>query len=779
MFGLNMPVIAARAGEAPATRPDGASSSAQDTTSHIVLDEITISARIADRNSSPLRLTDITQDKILTSAAGKTFPELIHNVPGVYATAETGSFGDAKINIRGFKQENISVLLNGVPISGLTSGSMYWNNWMGMADAASSIQVQKGIGNSMLSDNSVGGTIDIITTQPSKDAHASASYYHTGYGTNGMSISVDSGVRKGWAVSLMGSHNWGSSYADMTNLSTWSYQLAVTKRWNERHSLNLTALGSPEKHEQRSQRLTYDEVEKYGRNYSKNWGWYTDENGKRTARTLSRNNYFKPYFTLTHSYHTDDIRVSTTAYLALANGGGYYTESKGKRIASFIGEDGQIDWDAAVALNKANGGAAVNIMSDYQAGHTQAGLKSSVTKDLSDRLQIEGGIHYQLYSTWEREQITDLLGADYWYEDYSKSLAGQAGRESIKHVGDFVRTDSGRDQHYGTIYAMGTWKSAADILTLGVSASGTVLRKWDAYNYVGDDVRSRWTGRPGASIKTGWLHKFNPATSLYANAAVYSRAPYSNVFFSSGSNEVAKDITNEKNYLAEAGFRRSGQRYSFELTAYYAYWQDKTLMSASYKTVDIDPYKYMVKGLDAQHFGIEAEASYRPATWINLDAFASLGQWKWKNDVDATIYDPDTMMEMGQVKVYADGLHVGDAPQTQLGAAATARFLKGFSAKVEYSWNDRIWADFDPVTRTDPQDRADSYRIPSYSLLGASISWSGRIFGSAVTIYCNGGNLLDAFYIERSKDGAKHDRDTFTGYWGNGRNVSFGLRLTL
>jgi len=764
MYGLDMPV--------------------QDTTAHIVLDEITISARIADRNSSPLRLTDITQDKIRIQAAGKTFPELIHNVPGVYATAETGSFGDAKINIRGFKQENISVLLNGIPISGLTSGSMYWNNWMGMADAASSVQVQKGIGNSMLSDNSVGGTIDIITTQPSQDAHASASFYHTGYGTSGMSLSVDSGVRRGWAASLMGSHNWGSSYADMTNLSTWSYQLAVTKRWNSRHSLNLTALGSPEQHEQRSQRLTYAEVEEYGRNYSKNWGWYTDEKGNRTARTLSRNNYFKPYFTLTHLYNADGLRISTTAYLALANGGGYYTESKGKRIASFIGSDGQIDWDAAVALNKASD-SAVNIMSDYLAGHTQTGLKSSITKTFGEHLEIEGGLHYQLYSTWEKEQITDLLGAGYWYEDYTKSLAGQAGRNSIKRVGDYVRTDNGRVQHYGTLYALGSWKSAADVLTLGVSASGTVLRKWDAYNYVGDDVRSQWTGRPGASIKAGWLHRFSKATSVYANAAAYSRAPYSNVFFSSGSNEVSKDITNEKNYLAEAGIRRSGQRYSFEVTAYYAYWQDKTLMSASYKSVDIDPYKYMVRGLDARHMGIEAEAGYKPVTWLSLDAFASLGQWTWKNDVDASLYDPDTMMEIGQVKVYADGLHVGDAPQTQLGVSALSMVPLGtghgstLSARLEYSWNNRLWADFDPVGRTDPSDRSESYRIPSYSLINANLAWSGSILGCEVTLYCNGSNLLDTLYVERSKDGAKHDRDTFTGYWGNGRSVTFGIRLTL
>ena len=106
-----------------------------DTTAIIALDGSSISASIANAAISSLRLTDINQDKLRENAPGRTFPEMIRNIPGVYSTSETGSFGDAKINIRGFKQENISVLLNGIPISGLTSGSMYWNNWMGLSDA--------------------------------------------------------------------------------------------------------------------------------------------------------------------------------------------------------------------------------------------------------------------------------------------------------------------------------------------------------------------------------------------------------------------------------------------------------------------------------------------------------------------------------------------------------------------------------------------------------------------------------------------------------------------
>ena len=46
-------------------------------------------------------------------------------------------------------------------------------------------------------------------------------------------------------------------------------------------------------------------------------------------------------------------------------------------------------------------------------------------------------------------------------------------------------------------------------------------------------------------------------------------------------------------------------------------------------------------------------------------------------------------------------------------------------------------------------------------------------------IFFNLNNLFDEWYIERGKDGADHTLETFTGYWGQGRNCSFGVRFTL
>ncbi|MBR7157251.1 MAG: Plug domain-containing protein [Bacteroidales bacterium] len=114
--------------------PDSPESLPQDSTA-LLLEQITVSAGLKNERNSPLRLQSVDDSQIRAKAVGRTYPELLRDIPGIYSTAETGSYGDAKINIRGFKQENISVLLNGIPISGLTTGNMFWNNWLGLTDA--------------------------------------------------------------------------------------------------------------------------------------------------------------------------------------------------------------------------------------------------------------------------------------------------------------------------------------------------------------------------------------------------------------------------------------------------------------------------------------------------------------------------------------------------------------------------------------------------------------------------------------------------------------------
>lgn len=748
---------------------------AQNDSLKIELNEIIVSTSFVNERSTPLRLQTISQKEIERKAVGKTYPELVKEVPGIYATSESGSYGDARINIRGFKQENISVLLNGIPISGLTSGNMFWNNWLGLTDATSSIQVQKGIGGSMLSDNSVGGTINIITKTASQSPSISGGAYYTGYGLGKSFININSGESKnGWSSSLLLSYAWGDSYAKATDVNSWAYMLNVSKKINSKNTLLITLLGSPERHQQRSARLSSSEVDMYGRDYNKNWGYLNGE-----AKNLSENFYHKPYLTL-HHYYTPNAKlsISSSTYLSVGHGGGRWSESKGKRIIDFR-KDGLIDWDSVVEENRAaSTGEAENILSDYLAGHTQAGIRSSVNYKFNSNFTLESGLHYQYYSTWEKERITDLLEGDYWFENYeNNSLAGIAGRNPVKHVGDYIRTDNGKITNHLTLYSMLSAKSQVLDFRFGASAMGSTNRRWDKYNYTGN-IFSETATAAGYSIKAGVLARANAGNSFYANAAWYSRMPYSNLFFSSGDNTITKDVKNENNFLAEAGYRFVSGRVSFEATLYAAYWMNKTVVSDPYKVLE-NTSRYMIKGLDALHRGLEANINYNISHNIKVGGFLSLASWKWKNDVSANIYDDYSGQVIDEVKVYSKGLYVGDAPQRQVALFAELSPVKNLTLNIDWQYNGRLFADFEPKDRKDPLDRAQSFRLPDYNTMNISAAYDIKIGRVGATLFAACNNLFDSDFIERGKDGRGHTLESFRGFWGAGINANAGLRFRI
>ena len=732
-----------------------------------VLDESVVVSKFMNVTRNPLRIKVIDNEQIKMKAAATSYPEMIGNLPGVYATSENGSFGDAKVNIRGFKQENISILLNGIPISGQTSGNMFWSNWMGLTDATYAIQVQKGAGTSMLSDNSVGGTINIITQPATSKLSTDFGLYATHWGSFKGYFNINSGnIGKGWKLNLMASYLGGPGYVEETEVSTFSYLLTISKAFEQNHSLTLTAIGSPEKHGQRSSKLNFDDIEKYGLRYNKNWGWL---DGK--PYNLSKNNYFKPYFTLQHRFDNGKTFMQNSIYLAIANGGGRWNESKGPRMQNMINSDGRINFDKIKEENNncAEGGKEAKfILSDFMAGHTQIGAIISGGWHLPKGWELELGTHYQHYATWEKERITDMLGADYWLE-----------KGEQKHVGDYIRTNNGKTTDHFTLYAQAQWNSEKWNATLGVSGIGALIRRWDKYNYEANNIWSDRAKGLGCSVKGGVL--WHPAAqhSLYINGGVYSRVPYSGTYFSSGNNDITRDVRNELNLMAELGWRFIWPRGTLELTVYDDLWRNRSIISDPYKPADGTSHRSNITGLNARHFGFEANVAHRFTSWFNVSAFASLAKWYWLNDVSAKLYDDYTNEVVKEVNVYTKNLFVGDAPMTQIGAALDFDIPYGFQITIGWVFNDRMYADFDPAKRTDPEDRTQSWILPSYHLLDLHLSWSGNLGKRCgMTIFAEGKNLLNSHYIIRGKDGKGHDQASFTGFWGFGANANFGIRLT-
>ena len=222
---------------------------------------------------TPVAAASISASQIEQKLGDEPFPEILKMVPGVYATREGGGSGDASINIRGFKQENVALLLNGVPIGSVENGLVYWNNWMGLAEATQKVEVQRGLGASNVAMNSVGGTINIITRTTDMEKGGSIKYSYTDYGNSRLNLMLSTGrLKNKMAITFMGSRISGPGYVDATYVDGWAFFLSVSKEFNDRHMLVFTALGNPERHGQRNFKLSQQETDRYGLKYNNSAG---------------------------------------------------------------------------------------------------------------------------------------------------------------------------------------------------------------------------------------------------------------------------------------------------------------------------------------------------------------------------------------------------------------------------------------------------------------------------------------------------------------------------
>ena len=121
------------------------------------LGDVVVTSSIAVARKTPVAVSTVAPEFIEEKLGTMEFPEILKSTPGVYATKQGGGYGDSDINLRGFKTENIAVMVNGVPVNDMEWGGVYFSNWAGLSDVTRSTQVQRGLGASKVSVPPVGG----------------------------------------------------------------------------------------------------------------------------------------------------------------------------------------------------------------------------------------------------------------------------------------------------------------------------------------------------------------------------------------------------------------------------------------------------------------------------------------------------------------------------------------------------------------------------------------------------------------------------------------------
>jgi hypothetical protein len=548
-------------------------------------------------------------------------------------------------------------------------------------------------------------------------------------------------------------------------------------------------MGAPERHGQRTLKLSQNDIDLKGIKFNKDWGSY---NG--VINNASENFYHKPYITLNHYWNINEyFFLATSAYYSPGRGGGKWTETYGPwgtpTIFEFRNPGGQIDWDSIYNNNAshtdtatlANGervtGFSRNIQTDFLASHQWAGLLSRLEYKKSERIKYTVGIHLRYFKSKLQEKVRDLLGGDFFIDNYAWAVDGVAGRDEIKTVGDVIKVDNGAVNPSASLFAQMEWDFGKINAFLSGSFNNTWYARYDNYNYI-EDTKSNLLAHAGFDVKAGLNYNVSSVHNLYANAGYFSRAPYFKYVFGSFTNVPTRGLANERVWAVEVGYTYKSGTTRAGANVYYTYWKDKNFLSNEYiQLEDQTRTRALVTGLDALHTGIELDIEHQFTEFLSFGGLLSAGNWKWKNNVNATLYN-DNNVAVDTVEVYADGLYVGGAPQFQAGLFGKLTMLDRFQFTGNWLYYGKIYAFFDPAGRSDPNDREQPFQIPAYNILDLHLNYPFLFFEKPAVFGMSCFNALNAEHIIRGEDGRQHDLESFRGFWGFGRSFNFSLRVS-
>ncbi len=460
---------------------------------------------------TPVAYSDVAKEEMNLRLGSRDIPMVLTTTPSVYATEQGGGAGDARVNVRGFNQRNVAIMINGVPVNDMENGWVYWSNWDGVADATSSIQMQRGLSAVNLAAPSIGGTMNILTDPAT---HAKGGSVRQELGDGGFlktTASYHTGMMGSLALGGTIVRKTGDGVIDKAWTDAWAYYFGASYALSDKNRFEFYALGAPQRHGQMryAQNIAafdssyaksldgynvggvsaFPQAEA-GRLYNENWNdvssSYTGQQyhymygGKTFDRhdpdylNESENYYHKPQVNLNWYMTLNDMmRLSSIFYYSGGSGGGTGTfddmewvyGQTPSRIA---------DWDKTILHNVENtnrkgkakeAGQSVGFLRNSINRQWTVGAISKLNIDLSNALKFQVGLDWRTAEIEHNREVRDLLGGTFAVNgDYDATSAKyRTFYDEFDHV--YVAGSDGSDSlDYAATMANATGKKLGDVI---------------------------------------------------------------------------------------------------------------------------------------------------------------------------------------------------------------------------------------------------------------------------------------------------------------------------
>ena len=778
----------------------------------VELSALEVLASRADEKT-PVAHTTVGKEELEFRLGSQDVPMALNTTPSVYATQQGGGAGDARINVRGFNQRNVAVMINGVPQNDMENGWVYWSNWDGVADAAQSIQMQRGLSAVNLATPSIGGTMNIITDPAAMTKGGKFKQEGGDGGFLKTTVNYNSGLI-GEKLALSGTivRKTGDGIIDGNWTDAWAWYLGSSYQLNKKNRFELYAIGAPQRHGQNlykqniatySQELAGD-IDGYdtdafkagakfeheaGRTFSQNWGPVSsDYKGQQYwymygARTTDRHNsnflnerenfFHKPLVNLNHYLTINEkTRLSSVLYWSGGSGGGTGTYGSSFRSPAVEGEKWYAsspwtwNWDGAIAAN------SDNVDTDFHATQNRSkgilrnsinrqdtyGLISKLNYEVSDELEVQVGIDWRTAGIEHAREVRDLLGGDYFVNKSNKNNTTAASQ--MQGLGDIIAYHNSTTVDWLGGFVQG--KYTKDKLNLyGMGGLSSIKYSYQDHFTVANEV-VKADAISTFQVKGGIMYDVDDNVSVFANTGYVEKPPImDNVIYFDGT--VASDPINESFISSEAGVNFESDKFAVKVSAYNTDWKDRNLTKSvtTGQGSSGDTDVIFLKGIGQKHQGLEVEGSMKLNDMIRLDGAVSFGKWKFDGDADGlyTEYDGDTPKQTSYTYTL-DGLFVGDQPQTAYVLGTTLTPIDGLRLQGIFKMYDKNYADWSPGSRelSGDADRSQVWQAPAYNRLDLHAAYKlPKIAGYDMTLTGHLFNALDAVYVQDAVDNSQYN----------------------
>ena len=655
------------------------------------LDSLSI---VADNDSHANNIVDKSKIEV-TSSVGNPLT-LLNNIAGVYVTTGS-SFGlyeyANQVNMRGFTQNQIAFLVDGVPLgSGSTAGGAPVNRFIETENLGSVI-VHQGSGSlSTPSASALGGTINYITVLPKKETTVQVEKTDGSFGAQKIFTRIDTGdfaedTRAYLSYSETSTNKWKNQgelkreHLDgklMTKVADVDLQFNIS--WNNRKDHDYLD-------------ITKAQYDTYGRDYGLNDNWVNDAN--------------KSYQTQQNAYNWDTWQNARTDSLYSMNIRTDIGSSELMLTPYFHDQDGTGNWAPNYVINP-----------DGTKDTTKQSFRQSVYATQRYGMTLNWnmyiGDHELLAGAWAEQGSRQ--NKRYWYNTTNQD-AGWT-HTTTPYLEQFNR-------NFDTTSLMAYLQTKLHfmdddlIIDLGAKTQTTSVEYTDKQ----DAANSQPAKDSNAPFlpQAGVVYKLDRANQVFASAAMnYAQLPDS---IYTGTT-YDPDIKNEESVNVDLGYRLNTASAAFTAAVYYVDYKNKieSITAGAGDIFSLDTsYAKNVGGVVSQ--GIELSGLYM----INS---------AWKLSGTYTYTDATYKDNVGTLAI--KDKRVPFLPKNMINIAIDYKqdgYLFGFNTK----YNNEIYG---------TRDNAD--KIDDYALSNAYIGFYKDLKGSAVkniNVLMNVNNVFDKSYL--------------------------------